>query len=82
MMIGPFGQKLSGVTGQNRGMLAEQCRNLVAFYSFPYKDAMYHQLPGINVVCKAVYAHALNDFLNYVFKIQKRGATSAFVCAW
>lgn len=42
MTIGPFGQKLSRVTGQNMGKLAEQCRTLAAFYSFPYKDLCHH----------------------------------------
>lgn len=44
MTIGPVGQKLSRVTGQNMGKLAEQRRNLVAFYSFPYKDTVCHHL--------------------------------------
>lgn len=47
MTVGPFGQKLPRVTGQNMGMLAEQCRNPVAFYSFPYKDTICHHLPVV-----------------------------------
>lgn len=43
-IIGPFGQKLSGVTGSEYGNVG-RAGTWSLFYSFPYKDPIYHHLP-------------------------------------